>query len=157
MGRMSVCLVGPLLLLTLAGCVNTRLEKATDATREKFLADGGDDRVCSVLHQQSNLYGPKVRALAAQEAAARGLADCSAAHQQCQSMGFSLGTSGYLQCRMMVAQQDAIEAQAAAAQQEAAAAQSAVLLQYSAALLSPRPPPPMPVTCMPFGPGMQCQ
>jgi hypothetical protein len=43
------------------------------------------------------------------ERARRGLADCTPAHLQCRQMGYAPGTELYLNCRTMVANQEAIE------------------------------------------------
>jgi hypothetical protein len=75
----------------------------------------------------------------------RGLADCSEAHRQCKTMGYTPGTQLYLQCRSMFAQTEAAHAAQDAANSQAVIAAGA---QRAA-------PPPLPrmVTCTSMGMG----
>lgn len=47
-----------------------------------------------------------------EERARRDLGDCTPAHTACRAQGFRIGTPGYLGCREVIAQQDAINQQA---------------------------------------------
>jgi hypothetical protein len=91
------------LALAVAGCGLVRAGQTSrmDATE---IMQVSDHDLCN-----PNAAGSIVTA----ERARRGLGDCSPFHAQCIAMGFQLGTQEYLQCRALLAQDDAARAAAA--------------------------------------------
>ena len=103
----------------LGGCGIAHADRINQLSREQLVMES-DQSICH----------PYVSSRAALiERQARNLGDCSWVTLQCRSMGYPVGSAGYLHCRQTFAQEQMARAQAdaanvAAAQAAAAAASS---------------------------------
>src|SRR3974390_1067998 len=83
------------LLLAACGAVRSNQIASMDTRQVRTLSD---DDLCRPWTTSN--------AAVVAERQQRGLADCSSAHRECRSMGYTLGTELYLQCRTMIAMRD---------------------------------------------------